>query len=108
MLTHLFGLFHNHQIGAISWKQRGPTEPGSPSPPLRQGHMFTLQVLRRGEAEDLLTCLWGWILGLHNGGTELKIIVFRDAIQTLVYRQRRWQLNQGPPPPGPKPSAVTP
>lgn len=40
------------------------------------------------EAKGSLTCLWGWILGLHNGGAEFKIIIVGDAIHTLFQTEK--------------------
>jgi hypothetical protein len=31
-----------------------------------------------------ISCVWGWILGLHNGGVEFEVIIFSDAVQTWV------------------------
>lgn len=57
---------------------------------------------RRGEE---LTCLWGWLLGLHNGRVEFEVIIFNHAIQSLVWRQTEVATDSEPPltPPLPSP-----
>ena len=62
--------------------------PPPPSPSLQH----------KGRSGDLLTCLWGWLLGLHNGRVEFEIIIFNDAIQTLVWRQTGIAADSEPPP----------
>lgn len=50
---------------------------------------------------NLLTCLWGWLLGFHNGGVQFEIIIFNNAIQTLVWRQTGGGIQLSGPPPRP-------
>lgn len=61
---------------------------------------------------NLLTCLWGWLLGFHNGGVQFEIIIFNNAIQTLVWRQTGGGIQLSAPPTAPPPisksSVVTP